>query len=116
MLHDRRGPAIPLPKGWHRHVRSAVLHVLSLAQFAVAYTTGWAVNSINARIRLKAEAERLSQEVALLREEAQSALPDPGQGEDRTDVVARRSAHGTNDGGSNPQGGSRTRANASSRI
>jgi len=58
MLHDRRRPPIPLPKGWHRHVRSAVLHVLSLAQFAVAYTSGWAVNSIHARIRLKTEAEQ----------------------------------------------------------
>ena len=44
MLHDRRRPPIPLPKGWQRHVRSAVLHVISLAQFAVAHTRGWAVN------------------------------------------------------------------------
>ena len=46
-------PRIPLPKGWNRHVRSAVLHVISLAQFAVAYTRGWtgdghdAVNIVN---------------------------------------------------------------------
>ena len=30
MLRDRRGPRIPVPKGWHRHVRSAVLHVISI--------------------------------------------------------------------------------------
>ena len=69
MLHDHRDPRVPLPKGWHGQVRSAVLHAISLAQFAVAHTRGWAVNSIYARIRLKAEADRLKQEVALLREE-----------------------------------------------
>ena len=69
MPHDRRGPRIPLPKSWHRHVRSAVVHVISLAQFSAAHTRGWAVNSVNARIRLKAEVDRLKQEVALLREE-----------------------------------------------
>ena len=69
MRLDRRGPRIPLPKGWQRHVRSAVLHAISLAQFAAAYTRGWAVNSINTRIRLKVETDRLKQEVAQLREE-----------------------------------------------
>ena len=60
---------IPLPKSWTEHVRSAVLHVLSLAQFAAAYTRGWAANSINSRIRCKAELERANQEIPLLREE-----------------------------------------------
>ena len=69
MPHDHRGPSVRLPRNWHRHVRSSVLHVISLAQFVVVHTRGWAVNSINARIRLKAEADRLTQEVALLREE-----------------------------------------------
>ena len=69
MPQDRRGPRIPLPQGWHRHVRSAVLHVISLAQFAVSHPGGWAVNSINARIRLRAGADRPKQEVTLLREE-----------------------------------------------
>ena len=36
---------------------------------AAPSTRRWAVNSINARIHLKAEADRLKQEVALLREE-----------------------------------------------
>ena len=31
---------IPLPRGWPRRVRSATLHVISLAQFALAYTRG----------------------------------------------------------------------------
>jgi hypothetical protein len=59
----------PLPKGWHRHVRSAVLHVISLAQYATVYTRSWAVDSRNARVRLRAEKDRLMEHVALLREE-----------------------------------------------
>ena len=31
-------PTIPLPKGWTGIVRSAVLHVISLAQYATVYT------------------------------------------------------------------------------
>ena len=60
---------IPLPKSWPEHVKSAMLHVISLAQYATAYTRGWAADSANARVRLKARAERLEQEVACLREE-----------------------------------------------
>lgn len=60
---------IPLPAGWSQHARSATLHVISLAQFALAYTRGWAVNSQVARMRLKAENDRLSQQVAWLTEE-----------------------------------------------
>ena len=46
---------IPLPKDWTGNVRSAVLHVISLAQYATAYTRSWAANSPNERMRLKAE-------------------------------------------------------------
>ncbi len=46
-----------------------MLHVISLAQFALAYTRGWAVNSQVARVRLKAENDRLRQQVAWLTEE-----------------------------------------------
>ena len=46
---------IPLPAGWSQHARSATLHVISLAQFALAYTRGWAVNSRVTRVRLKAK-------------------------------------------------------------
>jgi hypothetical protein len=53
-------PRISLPKAWPTHVASAVLHVI-LAQFATAYTRGWAANSINARIRLKAKLELANQ-------------------------------------------------------
>ena len=49
-----------------------MLHVLSLAQFATVYTRSWAVDSLNGRVRLKAENDRLQQEVSLLREELPS--------------------------------------------
>jgi transposase len=70
-MTDAKGqtPTIPLPSRWNDTVRSAVLHVVSLAQFAVAQTRGWAADSPNARIRLKAQNGRLEQEVELLREE-----------------------------------------------
>ena len=61
-------PEIPLPRGWPSCVKSAILHVISLGQFTMAYTRGWAANSPNSRIRLKTELDRAEQEVALLRE------------------------------------------------
>ncbi len=62
-------PETPLPRGWPSRVKSAVLHVISLGQFTLAYTRGWAANSPNSRIRLKAELDRACQEITLLREE-----------------------------------------------
>ena len=43
--------------------------MISLAQFTIAYTRGWAADSINTRMRLKAERDRALQDNALLREE-----------------------------------------------
>ena len=62
-------PRIEVPQGWPAHVRSALLHIIALAQYALAYTRGWAVNAPIARVRLKAENDQLHQEVALLTEE-----------------------------------------------
>ena len=62
-------PKIPLPKAWTGNVRSAVLNVIGLAQFATAYTRSWSANSPNERMRLKAENDRLEAEVVLLKEE-----------------------------------------------
>ena len=67
-MTTKKTPTIPLPKDWHRHVRSAILHVISLAQFATVYTRGWAADSMNGRVRLIAERDRLLQELALERE------------------------------------------------
>jgi transposase InsO family protein len=57
------------PRNWPGSVKSAILHVISLAQFATAYTRGWAANSPNSRIRLAAENERLKAELALRNEQ-----------------------------------------------
>ena len=46
-----------------------MLHVVALARYATAYTRGWATNSLDGRVRLKVENDRLQQEIALLREE-----------------------------------------------
>ncbi len=69
MARQRHLRGIPLPSGWSRHVTSAMLHVIALAQCAMAYTRSWAVNSPIARQRLKAENDRLKQLVAWLTEE-----------------------------------------------
>ena len=34
---------IPLPRGWPRAIRSAVIHAISLAQFSLTHTRSWAV-------------------------------------------------------------------------
>jgi transposase InsO family protein len=68
-MSQKQMPKVPLPKSWNKHVKSAIVHVVSLAQYATAYTRSWAADSSNARIRLTAEKEQLTQEVALLREE-----------------------------------------------
>jgi putative transposase len=62
-------PEIPLPKGWGVHVKSAILHVIALAQYALSYSRSWAVDSVNTRVRLKAELDQVNQDNALLREE-----------------------------------------------
>ncbi|MHC4398781.1 MAG: hypothetical protein ACYTG0_03785 [Planctomycetota bacterium] len=69
MSTNRETPKIPLPRDWKQHVRSAILHVISLAQYATVYTRSWAADSTDSRVRLKAEPDRANQLVALLREE-----------------------------------------------
>ena len=69
MLAKPKAPRIPLPKGWQGCVKSAVLHAIALAHYAIVYARAWAADSINARVRLAAENDRLQEECALLREE-----------------------------------------------
>ncbi len=69
MLAKPEAPQIPLPKGWQGCVKSAVVHVISLAHYAIVYARAWAADSINARVRLAAENDRLHEECALSREE-----------------------------------------------
>ena len=40
MSRNQEALKIPFPKGWKKHVRSAVLHVTSLAQYTTIYTRG----------------------------------------------------------------------------
>jgi putative transposase len=61
--------SIPLPNGWPRRVRSAILHVISLAQYSLSSARGWASDGRNSQARQCAEAGRLEDEVAMLREE-----------------------------------------------
>ena len=44
MAEHTNPPRIHLPRGWPRRVKSAMLHVVALAEYAVAYTRGWAIN------------------------------------------------------------------------
>ena len=46
-----------------------MVHAVSLAQTSLTYTRSAAANGFNARIRLKAENDRLRQELGLMREE-----------------------------------------------
>ena len=62
-------PDSSLPSGWAKNVKPGVLHVISLAHYAIVSARGWAANSINARVRLTAENDLLKQETQLLREE-----------------------------------------------
>ena len=58
-----------LPHNWPESVKSAVLHTISMAQYGLAYSRGWAADSRNGRLRVKAKLDRANQEIALLREE-----------------------------------------------
>jgi hypothetical protein len=59
MLVEPQPPRIQLPKSWQDCVKSAVLYTISLAQYAIVYARAWAADSINARVRLAAENDRL---------------------------------------------------------
>ena len=60
---------IPVPRSWPKRVKSAVLHLISLAQFILAHARGWTANCVNPRVRQQGELDRATQEIALLREE-----------------------------------------------
>ena len=55
---------LSLPKGGPARVRSSTVHAISLAHFSHTFARGVSANSINKRMRLQAEVERLRQEVA----------------------------------------------------
>ena len=61
--------SLPLPKGWPRRVRSAVVHAVSIANVVFTVTRSQAEHHFNARVRLQAENDRLRNEISLLHEE-----------------------------------------------
>ena len=68
MASKKKQPQIPLPKSWDKYVKSGILHVFALAQYALIYSRSWAADSSNQRVRLKVERDRWEQEAAQLRE------------------------------------------------
>jgi len=64
-----RTASTPLPSGWSRCVRSAVVHVVSIANVAFTVTRARAANEPDGRIRLQAELDQRDREISLLREE-----------------------------------------------
>jgi hypothetical protein len=64
-----RPATLPLPRGWPRRVRSAVVQVISLARTSLAVAQGWASESMSPELRQQSEEYRLRQEIGLLREE-----------------------------------------------
>jgi transposase InsO family protein len=60
---------LPIPAHWTRSIQSALLHVIALAQYALVYSNGWAADSSNQRVRLRAKADQLEQQISLLGEE-----------------------------------------------
>ena len=58
-------PPIRLPRQWPRHVKSGILHAVSLAGVVASFTRGRAIG----RRRLQAKLEQAESEIALLREE-----------------------------------------------
>jgi transposase InsO family protein len=57
--------SIRLPKQWSKHVKSGVLHAISLASVALSYARGRATG----RRRLRSQLDQATSEIALLREE-----------------------------------------------
>lgn len=62
-------PTIPLPRSWHPHAKSAVVHAVALARVALAYVRSGFENSPLERARLVAKAFALETELRLVCEE-----------------------------------------------
>ena len=60
---------IPLPENWPPLVRTAMLHVISLAHWGVICTRSWCADSPLARVRLAGELASAKQRIAQLEEE-----------------------------------------------
>ena len=59
---------LPLPRGWNRRTKAAILHILALSHYNSTALLARAANDPH-RTRLRAEIDRLNHELALVREE-----------------------------------------------
>src|SRR5436190_7932591 len=84
---------IPLPKSWPAKVRSAMLHVVSLAKYAAVYTRSWAADCPKARARLRAERDRHQEYNLLLQEELR--IKDAPHGQHSSPSPPLLPSHGT---------------------
>ncbi len=62
MFANPQPPPIHLPKGWQDCIKSAVLHAIALAHYAIVYARVCASDSIHARVRLAAENDHILSE------------------------------------------------------
>ena len=60
---------LPLPKQWPNRIKSAVVHAVSLAQYAVTTAHAQMAKTGDASSRLRRKIERLERELAVVREE-----------------------------------------------
>ena len=67
MPTKNKQPQIPLPKSWGTHVKSAILHVIALSQYALTYSRSWTADSSNERVRLIPGASALSWDASCIR-------------------------------------------------
>ena len=56
------------PKHWTRSIQTALVHVMSLAHYALVHTRSWAADGSNDRVRLAGKSDQLDHEIRLLRE------------------------------------------------
>ena len=68
MPHSDATARLAVPKHWTRSIQAALVHVMSLAHYALVQTRSWAANSSHDRARLAAQKDQLDQEIRLLRE------------------------------------------------
>lgn len=58
---------IPLPKGWPKYAKAALVQAAGMVHEALTHVRGWAANSMNKRLKLQVQLEVVRGELALLR-------------------------------------------------
>jgi hypothetical protein len=72
-----RSSSIPLPRGWPRHVRSAVVHAVSIARVSLSVVHSGSEHRFDARVRLPAENARVAVPRENSTSDAARLLPPP---------------------------------------